>query len=121
MPAMRISILNVPEDITPLKFRGWLRNEAASIQHTSRSESDIIIIRIFITEMLRFALTQAKLDKILNSVVDRHPNIFRIELQIGKNFLTENEMKEAANEANADLQKMVGEIQSDSKKPTTFH
>ena len=121
MPTMRMSILNVTEDVTPLKFRGWLRNESIEIQRTSKSEDDIITIRLFITESLRFAITQAKLDKMLKAVVDKHPNIFRIELQVGANALTAAQMTEAADVAIADLRKMVDEIQSGPKTPPTFH
>ena len=121
MPTMRMSILNVTKDVTPLKFRGWLRNEAIEIQRTSKSEDDVITIRLFITESLRFAITQAKLDKMLKAVVDKHPNIYRIELQVGVNVLSAMQMAEAAEEANADLRKMVDEIQSGPKTPTTFH
>lgn len=121
MPTMRMSILNVTEDVTPLKFRGWLRNEAISIQRTTRNRDDIITIRLFITESLRFAITQAKLDKILKAVVDKHPNIYRVELQVEPRALTVMQMAEAADAANADLQKMVDEIQSSPKTPPTFH
>lgn len=121
MPAMRMSILNVTEDVTPLKFRGWLRNEAIDIQSTAKSETDIITIRLFMTERLRFALTQSNLDKLLKAVVDKHPNIYRVELHVGVNVLTTKQMTEAADEANADLRKMVDEIQSGPKTPPKFH
>ena len=121
MPAMRMSILNVTEDVTPLKFRGWLRKEAIDIQKTAKSETDIIMIRLFMTERLRFALTQSNLDKLLKAVVDKHSNIYRVELHVGVNVLTAKQMTEAADEANADLRKMVDEIQSGPKTPPTFH
>jgi hypothetical protein len=121
MPTMRISLLNVGGDMTPLKFRGWLRKEAIDIQSTARNEEDIITIRLFITEKLRFAITQVKLDKMLNAVVDKHPNIYRVELEVGANALTHTQMNEAKDEGRSDLRRMVDEIQTGPKVSPTFH
>lgn len=78
---LRISLLNAPDDMAPLKLRGWLRTEAVDIQSMARGEHDLIIIRLFMPERLRLAITQKKLDGILQEIVDKFPNIHRVELQ----------------------------------------
>ena len=122
MPTMRMSILSVDEStVSPLKFRGWLRSEAIDIQRTARDKDDIIVIRLFMTDRLRFAITQTALDKMLKAVVDKHPNIYRVELQTGSSALSATEVMEAADAAKDDLKSAVDDIQSGPKKPPTFH
>ncbi len=122
MPTMRMSILNVDEStVTPLKFRGWLRTEAINIQRTARDKDDIIVIRLFMTDRLRFAITQTALDKMLKAVVDKHPNIYRVELQTDSAALSTSEVMEAAEIAKSDLKSAVKDMQSGPKTPPTFH
>lgn len=122
MPTMRMSILNVDEStVTPLKFRGWLRSEAIDIQRTARDKDDLIVIRLFMTDRLRFAITQSALDKMLKAVVDKHPNIYRVELQTGSAPLSASEVMQAAEVAKADLKFAVEDIESGPKTPPTFH
>ena len=122
MPAMRMSILNVDEStVTPLKFRSWLRAEAIDIQRTARDKDDFIVIRLFMTDRLRFAITQTALDKMLKAVVDKHPNIYRVELQTGSVALSTSEVMEAAEIAKSDLKSAVEDMQSGPKTPLTFH
>lgn len=89
---LRLSILNAPDDMTSLKLRGWLRGEAESIQGLAKSEHDMIVIRLFLPERLRLATTQKQLDKILQGIVDRFPNIYRVELRPVTKALTASEM-----------------------------
>lgn len=122
MPAMRMSILNVDEStVTPLKFRGWLRAEAIDIQRTARDKDDFIVIRLFMTNRLRFAITQTALDKMLKAVVDKHPNIYRVELKAVSAALSISEVMEAAEIAKDDLEAAVEDMQSGPKTPPTFH
>lgn len=122
MPTIRMSILNVDEStVTPLKFRGWLRSEAIDIQRTVRDKDDIIVIRLFMTDRLRFAITQPALDKMLKAVVDKHPNIYRVELQTGSASLSNSEVMKAADVAKDDLNSAVEDMQSGPKTPPTFH
>ena len=122
MPTMRMSILTVDEStITPLKFRGWLRAETIDIQRTARDKDDIIVIRLFMTNRLRFAITQVALDKMLKAVVDKHPNIYRVELQTSSAPLSTSEVMEAAKIAKDDLKSAVEDMQSGPKTPPTFH
>ncbi len=104
---LRLSILNAPDDLTPLKLRGWLRCEAESIQGLAKGEHDMIVIRLFLPEQLRWTTTQKQLDKLLQGIVDRFPNIYRVELRPVTKALTSGEMAQAAEEGQADLQAML--------------
>jgi len=115
---LRLSILNAPDDMTPLKLRGWLRGEAASIQGLAKGEHDMIVIRLFLPERLRLATTQKQLDKILQGIVDRLPNIHRIELRPVSQALTAIEMSRAAEEAKTDLQEMIDVMKQEDIPPT---
>lgn len=122
MPTVRMSILNVDETtVTALKFRGWLRSEATDIQQTARDKDDIIVIRLFMTDRLRFAITQPRLDKMLKAVVEKHPNIYRVELQTRSMPLSASEVMEAAEVAKADLKAAIEDNESGPKTPPTFH
>ena len=100
----RSVILQVPAEVTPLKFRGYLRKEIEAVQATAQSEEDIIIVRLFVLEKVLFGLGAKKVDSILLGVVGKCPNILRIELDGLARPLTQEEMQEAANEAQATLQ-----------------
>ena len=102
----RSSILQVPADVTPLKFRGYLRKEIEAVQASAQGEEDIIVVRLFVLERVLFGLGVKKVDSILNGVVSKCPNIQRIELEALIRPLTAEEMQEAADEA----QEMVQEL-----------
>lgn len=122
MPKMRMTILNVDEStVTPLKFRGWLRNEVIDIQRTAQDKEDIIVVRLFISERLRFAITQPALDKMLKAVVDKHQNIYRVELQVSNKALSTEEILNEIDIAKGDLRSAVEEPEPADTKPPTFH
>jgi len=104
---LRLSILNAPDDLTPLKLRGWLRGEAESIQGSAKGEQDMIVIRLFLPERLRLTSTQRQLDKVLQGIVDRFPNIYRVELRTVAKALTLGDMVEASKVGQADLKAML--------------
>lgn len=99
----RYSILQVPAEVTPLKFRGYLRKEVEAVQATAKDEEDIILVRLFVLEKVLFGLGAKKVDNILLGVVGKCPNILRIELEALARPLTQDEMQEAAGEAQASL------------------
>jgi len=103
---IRISLLNPGVEITPLRLRGWLQKEAAAINNRSGPD-DGAILRLFLTNKLRYGFTGDKLDKILQTVVERYPAIMRIETQLVDAPLTSDEMAEQTRIANADLQKFM--------------
>lgn len=100
----RSSILQVPAAVTPLKLRGYLRKEIEAVQATAQSAEDIIVVRLFVLERVLFGLGAKKVDSILQGVLGKCPNIQRIELEALTRPLTQEEMQEAADEAQATLQ-----------------
>jgi hypothetical protein len=116
---LKMSILNTDDALSPLKFRGWLRGEAEDIQ-AGAVEHDLIIIRLFMPEKLRFLLTQKKLDNILQGITDKLPNIYRIELIRVQKSLDHQEMVEAAELAKSDLNEIAKEL-SEDKRSSNLH
>lgn len=106
----RSVILQVPVEVTPLKFRGYLRKEIQAVQATAQNEEDIIVVRLFVLEKVLFGLGAKKVDSILLGVVEKCPNILRIELDGLARPLTQDEMQEAANEAQATLQALRDQV-----------
>lgn len=106
----RSVILQVPAEVTPLKFRGYLRKEIQAVQATAQNEEDIIVVRLFVLEKVLFGLGAKKVDSILLGVVEKCPNILRIELDGLARPLTQDEMQEAANEAQATLQALRDQV-----------
>lgn len=97
----RSTVLQVPAEVTPLKFRGYLRKEIQALQAGVQSAEEIIIVRLFVLEKVLFGLGTKKVDSILQGVVEKCPNIQRIELDGLIRPLTADEMAEAAAEAQA--------------------
>lgn len=104
----RSSVLQVPAEVTPLKLRGYLRKEIQALQAAVQSPEEIIIVRLFVLEKVLFGLGPKKVDSILHGVVEKCPNIQRIELEGLIRPLDADEMAEAAEEAQATLQ-LLGE------------
>ena len=100
----RSATLQVPAEVTPLKFRGYLRKEIEAVQATAQGEEDIIVVRLFVLEKVLFGLGTKKVDSILHNALGKCPNILRIELEGLLRPLTQDEMQEAAAEAQSTLQ-----------------
>jgi hypothetical protein len=77
----RSATLQVPAEVTPLKFRGYLRKEIEAVQATAQGEEDIIVVRLFVLEKVLFGLGAKKVDSILHGALGKCPNILRIELE----------------------------------------
>ncbi|MGB4064848.1 MAG: hypothetical protein WBK19_13580 [Azonexus sp.] len=112
----RSSILQVPADVTALKFRGYLRKEIEAVQATAQSEEDIIVVRVFVLEKVLFGLGARKVDSIVQGVVGKCPNIQRIELEALVRPLTADEMQEAAADAQATLQSLSDRVMASGGK-----
>ena len=112
----RSSILQVPADVTPLKFRGYLRKEIEAVQASAQGEEDIIVVRLFVLEKVLFGLGVKKVDSILNGVVGKCPNIQRIELEALIRPLTAEEMQEAADEAQEMVQTLAERVMATGGK-----
>lgn len=120
---LRYSILNPGPEVTPLKFRGWFRQEAARIQEMAKGPHDIIVIWLFITQRLIAGVSQRKMDVALQDAVDRHPNIHRVELRPVDKPLTADEMMEAGREAEADINEVAERLAAtvEDEAPPTLH
>lgn len=93
--------------MTPLKFRGWLRGEAADIDLKTRNTGlahQVSIIRLFMPNRLRLSIGQKKLDKILQDIVDRFETIYRIELEQVDAPLSMEELVEIEAETRATME-----------------
>jgi hypothetical protein len=112
----RSSILQVPTEVTPLKFRGYLRKEIAAVQATAQSAEDIFVVRLFVLEKVLFALGAKKVDSILQGTLEKYPSIQRIELEALLRPLTQDEMQEAADEAQATLQALSDRVMASGGK-----
>lgn len=112
----RSVVLQVPAEISPLKFRGHLRREIQAVQAGVQSAEEIIVVRLFVLEKVLFGLGQKKVDSILNVVVEKCPNIQRIELEGLVRPLTADEMQEAADEAQATLAALSAQVMASGGK-----
>ncbi|WP_150427669.1 hypothetical protein [Dechloromonas sp. CZR5] len=112
----RSSVLQVPAEITPLKFRGYLRKEIQAVQASAESPEEIIVVRLFVLERVLFGLGAKKVDSILHGVVEKCPNIQRIELEALARPLTAEEMQEAAEEAQAMVQALGERVMASGGK-----
>ncbi len=112
----RSATLQVPAEVTPLKFRGYLRKEIEAVQATTQGEEDIIIVRLFVLEKVLFGLGAKKVDSILHGALGKCPNILRIELEGLVRPLTQDEMQEAADEAQATLQALGDRVMASGGK-----
>ena len=112
----RSVVLQVPAEISPLKFRGHLRREIQAVQAGVQSPEEIIVVSLFVLEKVLFGLGQKKVDSILNGVVEKCPNIQRIELEGLVRPLTADEMQEAADEAQATLAALSAQVMASGGK-----
>ncbi|EEG08227.1 hypothetical protein [Pseudogulbenkiania ferrooxidans] len=114
---LRISILNLPDHITPLKFRGWLRQEVQSIQSSCNS-NDYTLVRLFFSRKIRLAFTVKQLDTMFQGLVDKCPNIHRIETFEVDKPLSLSEMAEEHARAESDLAEWS---KAATSSPQTLH
>lgn len=112
----RSSVLQVPAEVTSLKFRGYLRQEIQAVQASVQSPEEIIVVRLYVLEKVLFGLGARKVDSILQGVVEKCPNIQRIELEALARPLTADEMEEAAEEAQAMVQALSERVMASGGK-----
>ena len=119
MPKIRVSIINVPTELSPLKLRGFLRGQAQDIQALTKHREDITVIRVFVPSRIGAALGVKKLDGIFQKIVDSLANIARAELVETSQSLTPSEMIEESEMQKEVLEKVIEPSHSDSNPP--FH
>lgn len=103
---LKISLVNVPDDLSPLKLRGYLRSEATEIQNMA-AENCYAVIRLFLPERIRFGYTQKKLDVLLKEIVNKFPSIYKIELVSVKSSLDAHQLEAESLAAQGTLQEMI--------------
>lgn len=86
------------------------------MQATAQNEEDIILVRLFVLEKVLFGLGAKKVDGILQRVVEKCPNIQRIELEALMRPLSPAEMQEAADDAQATLQALGERVMASGGK-----
>lgn len=121
----RISLVSVPPEISPLKLRGFLRSEAEDIQ-SKATEHSLFIVRLFLPERLLFAVTQKKVDVLLQDITNKYESIQRVELVVVKQSLNAVQMMEEAKLAEEDMKLLLEDAKamSDSmngKSDKTIH
>lgn len=114
MPKNRISLVNVPDDVSPADLRTFLRSEASSIQALAGHPDDRILVRLFVPAPVLVAIGQRELDAILLTIVNKNANIQRIELLEVERSLSIAAM--ATEQANA-----IQELESNPPSPPTIH
>jgi len=121
----RVSILNPGIDVTPLKFRGWFRAQAADIDAkalSSESAHRVCVIRLYLTRRLIAAVGQDKIDRILQDAVDRFATIHRVELLDVDAPLTPNAMESVRQEVQAEMDALRHQAEQDrSDDSHTLH
>jgi hypothetical protein len=85
------SVLNVPEDVTPLKFPSWLLGEAQRIQNDCAAHS-FVIIKLFLPMRIRLAHMRDDLNRLLQSIPDRFPNVHWIDVLLVENSPTQEQL-----------------------------
>jgi len=110
----RISLVSVPVEVSPLKLRGYLRAEAEDIQRKA-TEHSLFLVRLFLSERLLFAVTQKKVDALLDDIVNKYESIQRVELVIVKHPLDAAQMMEEAKLANEDLKLLLEDAKAVSE------
>lgn len=107
----RLALINTPEGVSPLRFRSWIRIEVQQVQMACRGD-DLAIVRIFLLERLRLQITQKKIDRLVQELVDRFPSVLRIELHPIQKPLTPEELAKETEIANADMKQFVAALES---------
>lgn len=108
---VRFTLLNIPDDMSPLKFRGYMRTEAQNIQSLCQ-ENDFVVIRVFVPKKLRLQIPQRERDKIFASIVDKMPNIYRIEMALTDRQLSYEEMQEEGRQAQTTIDAMIRDVEA---------
>lgn len=104
---LRFSLLNVPFELSPLKVRAWLHGEVADVQAKASGPHDLVVIRLFISERQVSGISLPKLDRMCQSLVDKHANLQTIQLHVCRHELTAAEMQDEARVANEDMRELV--------------
>lgn len=76
-----VSVLTVPNFVTPEQFPQWLHGEASAIQEV-RVANSLTILRLFLAARIKQAWPREKLDVLLQEITDQYPHIFRVDMLV---------------------------------------
>lgn len=118
---VRFSILNLPENLNPLKLKGYLRKEVNDIQEVCQ-ENDLVFIRVFMPISIKSRISGREIDKIFNSLIEKLPNIERIECVQVKNQLSYAELETASQDAKTEIDEITEMLKHHiDENPLTHH
>jgi hypothetical protein len=86
------TIINAGAAVTPLNFRGWLREELKRQGFSGRREGDVIAF-IFATKSFITALGGKQFNKIITSAVKKHPWICDVEIIMTAEAVSDEDAK----------------------------
>jgi hypothetical protein len=101
-----VSVLTVPDFVTPEEFPAWLRHEASAIQDLSDRNS-LTIVRLFLPSRIKEAIPRTKLDALLQSAADSYPAIFRMEMVVISEALNRDEIELIESDAEQELAEIL--------------
>lgn len=108
--AFHVSVLTVPNFVTPEKFPSWLHQEAAAIQEFS-VKNGLTIIKLFLASRIKKAMPRKKLDMLLQNITDKYPNIFRVEMVVVETPLNIDEIKIIESDAESELAELMKSVE----------
>jgi hypothetical protein len=101
-----VSVLTVPDFVSPEEFPAWLRHEASAIQDLSEKNS-LTIVRLFLASRIKEAIPRKKLDALLQTVTDSYPAIFRMEMVVINETLNPDEIELIESDAEQELAEIL--------------
>jgi hypothetical protein len=101
-----VSVLTVPDFVTPEEFPNWLRREVSAIQDLSERNS-LTIVRLFLASRIKEAIPRKKLDALLQSLTDSYPAIFRMEMKVISEALDRDEIEQIESNAEQELAEIL--------------
>jgi hypothetical protein len=105
-----VSVLTVPGFITSEKFPSWLLHEAAAIQALSEKNS-LTIVRLYLASRIKEDISRKKLDELLQSIADKYPAIFRVEMKVIEDGLDYDEIEQIESEVEGELAELLKSIE----------
>jgi len=115
-----VSVLNVPDSISPADFHEWMLNEMNTVQRSFPGEHEVIFIRLYIPGKLSDAVDPEAMNLMFQGIVDVCPNIRQIRLIRVEKSLTPEEMRSVLTDIQA-LMADENEEPDDSPPPSTLH
>lgn len=81
MTLLQVVAISPPAEISPLKFRGWLQRQVASIDGVQAGEGDVrVVLKVFVTPRVRQVLVPKKMQVFLRETARKNPRILSILL-----------------------------------------